>query len=118
GYIKSPGRVGAGASAIECFVEKPDAERARQMLAEGGYFWNSGMFMFSASAFLRECKVLAPDVFSAAGNAVARATVDLDFIRLDQTAFACAPTISVDYAIFEKTARSLVVPVNFGWSDL
>ena len=118
GYIKSQGRVGSGASPIECFVEKPDAERAEQMLAEGGYFWNSGMFMFSAGSFLAECQALAPDIAQAAENAVTRAVVDLDFIRLDHAAFAAAPAISVDYAIFEKTARSVVVPVNFAWSDL
>jgi mannose-1-phosphate guanylyltransferase len=88
------------------------------MLAEGGYLWNSGMFMFSAAAFLQECEALAPEIAIAARAAVADAVIDPDFVRLDRTAFAAAPSISVDYAIFEKTARSAVVPVSFHWSDL
>ncbi|MGB3337901.1 MAG: mannose-1-phosphate guanylyltransferase/mannose-6-phosphate isomerase [Devosia sp.] len=118
GYIKADGAVGSGASKIERFIEKPDAARAQQMLAEGGYFWNSGMFMIGADAFLRECDALAPDVLAAARNSVTKAKVDLDFVRLDEASFAAAPGISIDYAIFEKTARAAVVPVNFGWSDL
>jgi len=118
GYIKTDAVVGGGVRPVERFVEKPDAERAGQMLAEGGYFWNSGMFMIGAGSFLQECQTLAPDTFAAANEAVARAKTDLDFVRLDQEAFSAAPNISVDYAIFEKTLRAAVVAVNFAWSDL
>jgi mannose-1-phosphate guanylyltransferase len=118
GYIKAQAAIGAGASPVERFVEKPNLERAEQLLAEGGYFWNSGMFMIGASTFLRECEALAPQTLAAAREAVRQAKVDLDFIRLDETAFAAAPNISVDYAIFEKTTFAAVVAVNFGWSDL
>ena len=118
GYIKTDAVVGDGVRSVERFVEKPDAERATQMLAEGGYFWNSGMFMIGAAAFLRECEALAPQTLSAARLSVSSAVADLDFIRLDQSAFASAPNISVDYAIFEKTDKAAVVAVNFGWSDL
>lgn len=118
GYIKAAASVGAGVQPVERFVEKPDTIRAGQMLAEGGYFWNSGMFMLSAGTFLRECETLAPDTLAAARAAVAQARSDLDFIRLDEAAFATAPDISVDYAIFEKTSRAAIVAVDFGWSDL
>lgn len=118
GYIQSEASVGAGVRPVQRFIEKPDAERAAQMLAEGGYFWNSGMFMIGAESFLRECETLAPETLTAARNAVAKAKADLDFIRLDETAFATAPNISVDYAIFEKTAKAAVVAVDFSWSDL
>ncbi|HTO28231.1 MAG TPA: mannose-1-phosphate guanylyltransferase/mannose-6-phosphate isomerase, partial [Devosia sp.] len=118
GYIKADAMVGGGVRPVQRFVEKPDAERATQMLAEGGYFWNSGMFMIGASAFLRECEALAPQTLQAARLSVAQAVADLDFIRLDEAAFATAPNISVDYAIFEKTDKAAVVAVDFGWSDL
>jgi mannose-1-phosphate guanylyltransferase len=118
GYIKAAVAVGAGVRPVDRFVEKPDAARAAQMLAEGGYFWNSGMFMLGAGTFLRECEALAPQTLTAARNAVAQARADLDFIRLDETAFAAAPDISVDYAIFEKTGRAAIVAVDFAWSDL
>jgi mannose-1-phosphate guanylyltransferase len=118
GYIKANAAVGGGVRPVERFVEKPDVERAAQMLAEGGYFWNSGMFMIGAGAFLQECEALAPQTLEAARLSVARAVADLDFIRLDEAAFATAPNISVDYAIFEKTDKAAVVAVDFGWSDL
>jgi mannose-1-phosphate guanylyltransferase len=118
GYIKSDARLDAGVHPVERFVEKPDADRAALMLAEGGYFWNSGMFMIGAESILREAETLAPETLKAARDSVARAKVDLDFIRLDETAFNAAPSISVDYAIFEKTTRAAVIAVDFSWSDL
>src|SRR5690606_8042698 len=108
----------AGVRSVERFVEKPDAATAARMLAEGGYYWNSGMFMIGAGSFLRECESLAPATLSAAQASVAQALPDLDFVRLDETAFATAPDISVDYAIFEKTDRAAVIAVDFVWSDL
>lgn len=118
GYIKADASIGGDAVPVERFVEKPDAARATQMLQDGGYFWNSGMFMLGAGHFLSEAENLAPDTSRAANDAVSAAREDLDFIRLDETAFAKAPNISVDYAIFEKTGRAAVVAVDFAWSDL
>ncbi|MHA6297980.1 mannose-1-phosphate guanylyltransferase/mannose-6-phosphate isomerase [Devosia sp. CAU 1758] len=118
GYIKSDAAIGEGARPVQRFVEKPDAEGAAGMIAEGGYFWNSGMFMIAAGTFLDECKTLAPDTLSSARASIDKARTDLDFVRLDTTAFAAAPGISVDYAIFEKTQKASVVAVDFGWSDL
>lgn len=118
GYIKSGAALGDGVAKVERFVEKPDRARAEQMLATGGFLWNSGMFMIGATAFLAECETLSPQTLTAARGAVAGAKADLDFVRLEEASFAAAPNISVDYAIFEKTARAAVVAVSFAWSDL
>lgn len=116
GYIRAAS--GAGSRPIERFVEKPDLESAKEMLAEGGHFWNSGMFMFRADAFLQELQRLAPVVAAAASRAVEGAAEDLSFLRLDRTAFEASPSISIDYAVFEKTDRAVVVPAAIQWSDL
>lgn len=118
GYIEAGAASGDGAHAVARFVEKPDLARAEAMLAKGGYYWNSGTFMFAAGTFLAETVNLAPETASAAKAAVAAAKSDLDFIRLDTEAFGLAPNISVDYAIFEKSAKVALVPVTYPWSDL
>jgi mannose-1-phosphate guanylyltransferase len=118
GYIKAGQSLGEGVNAVDRFVEKPDRETAEAMLASGGFLWNSGMFMLGAGKFLAECEAFSPETASAARDAVLNAKIDLDFVRLDEVAFAEAPNISVDYAIFEKTAAAVVVPVSFQWSDL
>jgi mannose-1-phosphate guanylyltransferase len=118
GYIEIGEDLGNGAHAVRRFVEKPDRERAQAMLAAGGYLWNSGMFMLPVGLFLNELRQYAPQVLEAAAEAVARAQHDLDFERLDEAAFAGAPDISVDYAIFEKTPVAAVVPSPISWSDL
>lgn len=118
GYIEAGTPISGNVLSVKRFVEKPNLERAEQMLAAGGYSWNSGMFMLGARAFVNECAALAPETLAAAQGAVANAKVDLDFIRLDADAFGAAPNISVDYAIFEKTQHAAVLPVSFGWSDL
>jgi mannose-1-phosphate guanylyltransferase len=118
GYVKSQALVGAAASPVQQFVEKPERSRAEQMLAEGGYFWNSGMFMIGVEAFLGECGSLASQTLAAAQGAVSNAKIDLDFVRLEEGAFARAPNISVDYAIFERTTSAALVAVDFVWSDL
>lgn len=118
GYIALGEELSHGVRKVARFVEKPDLERAQEMLEQGGFVWNSGMFMISAKTFLAECERLAPQTFTAARDAVAGARSDLDFTRLDADVFAAAPDISVDYAIFEHTDRAAVLPVDFAWSDL
>jgi mannose-1-phosphate guanylyltransferase len=88
------------------------------MIAAGNFYWNSGTFMLGVPTFLDEVAALAPEIHAAALQSVERARTDLDFTRLDETAFAASPSISVDYAIFEKSERVAVVPVTFAWSDL
>ncbi|MCR6501738.1 mannose-1-phosphate guanylyltransferase/mannose-6-phosphate isomerase [Shinella sp. CPCC 101442] len=118
GYIEIGEDLGNGANAVRRFVEKPDRDKAAAMLETGGYLWNSGMFMLPVGLFLRELRQYAPEVLDAAAEAVAKAQHDLDFERLDEVAFARAPDISVDYAIFEKTPIAAVVPSPITWSDL
>ena len=118
GYIEAGEEISPGVNAVASFVEKPDRANAEKMLAAGGYYWNSGMFMLGADTFLAEAKVLSPESHAAASGAVDRARIDLDFTRLDEESFATAPSISVDYAVFEKSDKVAMVPVTFAWSDL
>lgn len=103
---------------VAAFVEKPDAERAESFLAHGGYLWNSGMFLVPAGMLLAELDRRAPAILSACRDAVAGASRDLDFERLDADAFARAPASSLDYAVMEHTERAAVMPVAMGWSDI
>jgi mannose-1-phosphate guanylyltransferase/mannose-6-phosphate isomerase len=107
-----------GAFKVQRFVEKPDAATAARYLADGGYFWNSGMFVFRADVMLAEAARLAPDIVPAVREALAKAKRDADFVRLDAESFARAPNISIDYAIMERTDRAALVPCSLGWSDV
>ena len=118
GYIEAGKKEDSGAYRVSRFVEKPNAKRAKKMVQSGDYYWNSGMFLFSATSFLKECEGLAPEVFASASASVVGARKDLDFIRLDEKAFTASPDISIDYAIFEKTSLASVVPSPIQWSDL
>jgi mannose-1-phosphate guanylyltransferase len=118
GYIEAGASSGDGVHAVARFVEKPDRATAEKMLAAGGYYWNSGMFMLGAGTFLAEAAALSPESHAAAKGAVEHARIDLDFVRLDEKSFAAAPNISVDYAIFEKSKLVSLIPVSFPWSDL
>jgi mannose-1-phosphate guanylyltransferase/mannose-6-phosphate isomerase len=106
------------ATAIARFVEKPDLDTAKTYMASGDYFWNSGMFMFRASAFLKEMKRFRPDIVSACEAAVNQGRADLDFFRLDAEAFGACPSDSIDYAVMEKTDQGAMVPLAAGWSDV
>jgi mannose-1-phosphate guanylyltransferase/mannose-6-phosphate isomerase len=117
GYIRCGAPRGEGFE-IDRFVEKPDRATAEGFLADGGYLWNSGMFLFKASRFLEELARHAPAMFEAAKAAVASAKSDLDFLRVDVTAFANSPSDSIDYAVMEKTDAAAVVPLAAGWSDV
>jgi mannose-1-phosphate guanylyltransferase/mannose-6-phosphate isomerase len=87
-------------------------------MASGRFFWNSGMFAFSAAKYLEELKRLRPEIVAAAEQAYARSTRDLDFVRLDKDAFAKCPSDSIDYAVMEKTTNAVVVQTDPGWSDV
>ncbi|GBC59836.1 mannose-1-phosphate guanylyltransferase/mannose- 6-phosphate isomerase [Desulfonema ishimotonii] len=106
------------AVAIDQFVEKPDPETAESYLRSGNYCWNSGMFMFRASAVLAEMTRHVPDMVSACGAALEHGQEDLDFFRLDRAAFESCPADSIDYAIMEKTDRGAMIPFQAGWNDL
>lgn len=118
GYIEQGEALASGANKVKRFVEKPQLAAAEDMLAAGGFFWNSGIFMSRADLLLSELETFAPAVHEAADGAVAKAVVDLDFVRLDEASFAASPDISIDYAVMEKTANAAVVTSSFAWSDL
>ena len=116
GYIKA--KSGEGVRAIERFVEKPDAASAEAYVASGDYFWNSGMFLFKARAYLDELSKSHPLMVELAETAVAKAVRDADFIRLDRDAFSAMASDSIDYAVMEKTNAGFVLPIRVGWSDV
>ncbi len=107
-----------GAYGVEAFYEKPDMATAERYLAAGGYYWNSGIFVLNARTYLEEVARLAPQILEAARVALAKATDDLGFIRLDKTSFANSPNISIDYAVMEKTTTAAMLPLDVGWSDV
>ncbi|MBV6776678.1 mannose-1-phosphate guanylyltransferase/mannose-6-phosphate isomerase [Xanthomonas euvesicatoria] len=116
GYIKAG--PGTGASAVERFVEKPDLATAQSYLASGEYYWNSGMFLFRASRYLEELRKFHPAIADACQKAWENGKRDADFTRLDKDAFAASPSDSIDYAVMEKTADAVVVPLDAGWNDV
>jgi mannose-1-phosphate guanylyltransferase/mannose-6-phosphate isomerase len=118
GYIR-PGTPieGTAATRVDRFVEKPDLGTAERYVAEG-YVWNSGNFLFRADVMIEEFETHAPAIVAAAREAIDKAVVDLDFLRLDPEAFVKAPKISLDYAIMERTARAGVMRMSCGWSDV
>jgi mannose-1-phosphate guanylyltransferase/mannose-6-phosphate isomerase len=121
GYIRAGAALGEGARAyeVEAFVEKPDAKTAESFLARGGYYWNSGMFMLKASAYLDELRRHSPEIATQAAASLEQATHDNDFIRLHSEAFKRCPSVSVDYAVMEKTDRAAVIAAaGLGWSDI
>ena len=117
GYIRHGEAVGDGYH-VDQFVEKPDLATAKSYVADGGYDWNSGMFLFKASRYLEELAAHAPAMLAAVREAHAKASVDLDFVRIDRDAFARVPDDSIDYAVMEKTRRAAVIPVSCAWSDI
>ncbi|SMR82955.1 MULTISPECIES: mannose-1-phosphate guanylyltransferase/mannose-6-phosphate isomerase [Stenotrophomonas] len=116
GYIKAAD--GQGVRAVERFVEKPDLDTATGYVASGQYYWNSGMFLFKASRYLQELERLQPAMLSACRTAWEGARRDADFTRLDKDAFTAVPSDSIDYAVMEKTADAVVVPLDAGWNDV
>ncbi|MEQ1882847.1 MAG: mannose-1-phosphate guanylyltransferase/mannose-6-phosphate isomerase [Burkholderiales bacterium] len=108
----------AGCYRVARFVEKPDAERAREFVSSGRFYWNSGMFVFKASRYLQELEQFRPDLLKAARASWDKSSRDLDFTRLDETSFLASPSESIDYAVMEKTRDAVVVEADIGWSDI
>jgi len=117
GYIRAGDAVDGGGFRIAEFVEKPDAATAERYVASGAYAWNSGMFMFKASAYLSELERHRPDILTAVKASFEMVKGDLDFLR-PGAAFGDAPAESIDYAVMERTERALVLPIEIGWSDV
>jgi mannose-1-phosphate guanylyltransferase/mannose-6-phosphate isomerase len=120
GYIK-PGEPLAdcpGCHRVARFVEKPEADAARAMAGDGGWLWNSGMFLFSPTDYLRELETYQPEIIPACRAAIDEGAKDLDFFRLAEKPFRAATSISIDYAVMQRTERAAVVPADIGWSDI
>jgi mannose-1-phosphate guanylyltransferase/mannose-6-phosphate isomerase len=118
GYIESGAAIAGNVFAIRRFVEKPSEEKARAFLAQGGFYWNSGMFVFLARRFLEELGRLQPEMLRAARASVEQSRPDLGFLRLDATAFSASPANSIDYAVMERTEAGAMVRASMGWSDV
>ena len=119
GYIESAEALDPAAPVpIARFVEKPDRANAEQFLASGRFTWNSGMFLFRASAMLAELERLSPELVSCCRSALEHDTPDLQFLRLDREAFAQCPSVALDVAVMERTPLGSVLPLDAGWSDV
>lgn len=118
GYIKMGDSCGDMAHEVVRFVEKPDADRAAEMLAEGNHAWNAGIFMFQADAYLAALERHQPAMLAAVRSSLEGAERKGRHIAAEPQAFAACPSDSVDYAIMEREARVACVPVNMGWSDV
>ncbi|MEH6660076.1 MAG: mannose-1-phosphate guanylyltransferase/mannose-6-phosphate isomerase [Parasphingorhabdus sp.] len=100
------------------FVEKPNLENAEKMLAEGGYHWNAGIFLFRADSYLAAMEKYSPEILAACRAAMDSKQTDNGNCHPDPDAFASAPSDSIDYAIMERSDKVAVTPVNPGWSDV
>ncbi|MFZ9271363.1 MAG: mannose-1-phosphate guanylyltransferase/mannose-6-phosphate isomerase [Prochlorococcaceae cyanobacterium] len=120
GYIEATAAAGSSTQPVPIarFVEKPDRATAEQFVASGRFTWNSGMFLFKASAILAELQQHAPEVLRACRSALEHDSADLDFLRLEREAFAGCPNVAIDVAVMEKTQRGAVLPLDAGWSDV
>ena len=117
GYIKRGKQEGVGYS-VEEFVEKPTLTAAEDYVSSGGYYWNSGMFLFKASKYLSELEKFRPDMYQACKSSIESVQPDLDFFRINKARFEECPSESVDYAVMENTSDAIVVPLDAGWSDI
>ncbi len=117
GYIKRGDPVAEGFR-VDSFVEKPQLETARQYLESGDYYWNSGKFMFSARSYIEELQNFEPLMLDVCRRSWQGASRDLDFHRIAKSSFEHCPANSIDYAVMEKTSRSVVIPLDAGWNDL
>jgi mannose-1-phosphate guanylyltransferase/mannose-6-phosphate isomerase len=123
GYIRvSPGAVGAELAAVAQFVEKPNLPTAERYLAEGGYYWNSGMFVLKASVWLKALQSFRPDILEATKASWEAKRADAKFVRPGKKEFEQVPAESVDYAVMERCPGSAfdirMVPLTAGWNDL
>ena len=119
GYIKvRHGELTSQAIPVEKFVEKPDADTAKEYIASGNYFWNSGMFVFKASVYLEALEAANSKIVEYSTEAYQGAIKDLDFVRIDKSSFEKCPDDSIDYAVMETAENVVVVPLDAGWSDI
>ena len=118
GYIErgNPLASAPGCTRVASFVEKPELEIAQRLVSSGRHFWNSGMFLFGARAFLEEIERLEPELAALCRQCVAPAQGG--DIPIDAKAFSACKSISIDHAVLERTTRAAMVPASFSWSDI
>ncbi|WGR63153.1 mannose-1-phosphate guanylyltransferase/mannose-6-phosphate isomerase (plasmid) [Paracoccus ferrooxidans] len=117
GYMEAEGE-GEGPLVLKRFVEKPDAENAARMIAQGNFLWNAGIFLFAARTMIEAFKTHAPDYLVPVQAALTEARLDLGFLRLAPEPWDRLPDLSVDYAVLEKARNLSVVRYSGHWSDL
>lgn len=103
---------------VAAFYEKPDSSTAQKFIDTGGFYWNSGMFLFSVQGVIEEMNRLVPDMMKLVQNSLNDANVDLDFLRIAPEPFEEIIPDSIDYAVMEKTSKAAMMPVNIGWNDI
>lgn len=118
GYIQRGEAIAPGVFAVQRFLEKPNLEAAKGYVADGGYDWNAGIFLFSPQVMLEEVTKYEPKVLEASQKALSKAAVNEVTRLLDPESFAECPSISVDYAIMERTSRAATAPCDIGWADV
>ncbi|KGG09061.1 Mannose-1-phosphate guanylyltransferase (GDP) [Prochlorococcus marinus str. SB] len=121
GYIKSAENNNSNknlTSRVDRFIEKPDFSTASKLIKDKKYSWNSGMFLFKASSILNEVSDFHPDILKDCEKCLKNSTRDLDFLRLDKNSFFNCENISIDIAVFEKTKKAFVMPLDCGWEDI
>ena len=118
GYLKQGEEIAGGGVDVARFIEKPDLARAQRYIDEGGYLWNSGMFLFRASVFLNHLKIHAADIHAACMATHSALERDSDFSRIPDAEFHRCRSDSIDYAVMEKAGGVVAVPLSAGWNDL
>ncbi len=117
GYLELAGQ-GEGPQPLARFVEKPDATRAQQMLEQGNFLWNAGIFLFSARSMIEAFRAHAPAYIDPVQAAIDGAHTDLGFLRLARAPWEGLGDESIDYAVMEKADNLTVVRFSDHWSDL
>ena len=118
GYIEKGEILETGGFSIHRFLEKPDIQTAKIYVDGGKHLWNAGIFLFSPKVMIRELNLHAPEVLQAVEESLRTAKRDAQFTHLGGHAFAQSPSISIDYAVMEKTKASAVFPCDMGWADV
>ena len=121
GYIKSEKPLNKNifeGHKISEFIEKPNLEKAKKLIKDASFTWNSGIFMFKAKIIIKEIKNLCPDIFKVCEKTFYESKKDLDFQRLNEESFKNCPNISIDNAVMEKTNKAIVLPLDAQWSDI
>ena len=118
GYIAAGETRSDDVRPVARFIEKPPLERAQEMLADGGHYWNAGIFLASSRIWREELQRYAPEILAAARKALDLSDRNRNLIHVDESAFGGAPSKSIDYAVMEHSDRVSVVPVSMGWSDI